>query len=86
LAELVGLDKLALADPETVLKATGFPAGGVAPVLHASAFPVVVDERVIQRPVVFGGGGEEALLLRIPPAAIVTLTGAIVADIMEPLA
>jgi len=82
LSKASGVPNLKLADPNTVLRLTGYPAGGVAPVGHAEPIPVVVDRRVLALPVVFGGGGEEAVLLRIAPADIIALTGAEVADIV----
>ena len=81
LAAIVGVPRLALASPETVLEVTGFPAGGVAPLGHATVLPVIVDRSVLKLPVAWGGGGDESLLLRIDPAAIVRLTDAVVADI-----
>lgn len=83
LAAVAHTGKLAMASEQVVLARTGYPAGGVAPVLHATAFPVVIDERVMDRPVVYGGGGAEDVLLRIAPAAIVSLTGAIIASILQ---
>jgi len=81
LAAVVGVPRLKLASPETVLQATGFPAGGVAPVGHRTTFPVVVDAAVLDLTEAWGGGGDEALLLRIAPADIVRLTSAVVADL-----
>ena len=79
LAAVVELAKLRFASPETVLRVTGFPAGGVAPVGHATAIPVVVDAAVLDLPEAWGGGGDESLLLRIAPADIIRLTNATIA-------
>lgn len=84
LATLVGAKKLTLADPETVLRLTGFPVGGVSPVGHSEPVPVVIDQRVMGLEVAFGGGGAEDVLLRITPSEIQRLTGAMVADIADP--
>jgi prolyl-tRNA editing enzyme YbaK/EbsC (Cys-tRNA(Pro) deacylase) len=81
LSQITGLPSLKLADPETVLSATGYPAGGVAPVGHVSQFPVVIDRRVMSLDAVHGGAGSEETLLRIAPTDIARLTGAIVDDI-----
>jgi prolyl-tRNA editing enzyme YbaK/EbsC (Cys-tRNA(Pro) deacylase) len=81
LAEVAGIPGLKLADAETVLAVTGYPAGGVAPVGHVTRIPVVVDQRVMDMGDVFGGAGTEEALLQIAPADIVRLTGAVIADI-----
>jgi prolyl-tRNA editing enzyme YbaK/EbsC (Cys-tRNA(Pro) deacylase) len=81
LATATGLDRPRLADPATVLAVTGFPAGGVSPVAHATPIRVVIDRRAAVLDVVFGGGGAEDVLLRISPADIIRLTGAEVVDI-----
>jgi prolyl-tRNA editing enzyme YbaK/EbsC (Cys-tRNA(Pro) deacylase) len=80
-ASALQLNQLKLAAPATVSAATGYAVGGVPPVGHLTALPVVVDQRVLDCDVVFGGGGDEQHMLRIAPGEIVRLTGAIVADI-----
>jgi Cys-tRNA(Pro) deacylase len=82
LAAAARLDRPRLADPATVLRITGYPAGGVAPVGHPESLRVVVDRRAADLDVAYGGGGAEELLLRIKPRDIVRLTGAEVADIL----
>jgi prolyl-tRNA editing enzyme YbaK/EbsC (Cys-tRNA(Pro) deacylase) len=84
LAAATGVAKLWLASPPLVLDRTGFPAGGVAPVGHATALPVVIDRRVMDEAWVYGGAGSEDSLLKIRPDDIVALTGARVAEIVEP--
>lgn len=81
LASVAGKQSLAVADPKTVLRITGFPVGGVAPVGHATRIPVVVDVGVISLAQVWGGGGDENLLLCLAPKDIVQLSAANVADI-----
>jgi Cys-tRNA(Pro) deacylase len=81
LAAAAGFSRISMADPATVLRLTGFPAGGVAPVGHATPLPVLVDEAVIDLVEAWGGGGDETLLLRLAPVDIVRLTGATIASI-----
>lgn len=81
LAESVGCGPLSMADAATVLRATGYVAGGVAPVFHAEPFPVVIDTGVMAEAVVHCGSGSEDVLLRMSPADIARLSGAVVADI-----
>jgi Cys-tRNA(Pro) deacylase len=83
LATVTGLDRPRLADPPTVLAVTGFPAGGVAPVGHATLVRVVLDRRAAALDTVYGGGGAENVLLRMSPRDIIRLTSAEVADIVS---
>ena len=82
LSKATGLDRPRLADPATVLVKTGYPAGGVAPVGHATAVRVVIDRRAAELDVVYGGGGAEDVLLRISPRDIIRLTSAEIVDIV----
>jgi Cys-tRNA(Pro) deacylase len=82
-AEALGLSQLRLAAPSTILRATGYRAGGVPPVGHRTRIPVVIDRRVLEQAVVYGGGGDEWHMVRIAPREIQRLTGAAVADVVE---
>ncbi len=81
LSQATGLRQPQLAPPEVVIDLTGYPPGATPPVGHLTPLMVVVDYRVLQVPVVYGGGGESDVMLRISPEEIVRLTGAIVADV-----
>ncbi len=83
LAEVAGLSHLKLASPETVMATSGYAVGGMPPVGHTRPLTVIVDQAVLDEPVVFGGGGRSDLLLRIRPAEIIRLTGATVADVAD---
>jgi prolyl-tRNA editing enzyme YbaK/EbsC (Cys-tRNA(Pro) deacylase) len=80
-AAALGYSSLKLAQPDTVLRCAGYAVGGVPPVGHSPGLRVVIDKRVLEYPLVYGGGGDEQHMLRIHPADIVRLTGAVVADI-----
>lgn len=81
-ARALGLAQLKLASPDAALAATGYPVGGIPPVGHVRALPVVLDASLAGLDEVFGGGGDLWHMLRISPAEIVRATGAIVADIL----
>jgi Cys-tRNA(Pro) deacylase len=83
LAAASGLARPRAASPDAVEAITGYPAGGVAPIGLATGVPVIVDAAVAALPIAFAGGGREHLLLRITPADIVRLNGAIVAAIVK---
>jgi Cys-tRNA(Pro) deacylase len=82
LAAAIGVSSVKMAPPEVILRATGYPAGGVAPVGHVEPITVVIDRRVMELPEAWGGGGDERLLLRLRPADIRRLTGATNADLL----
>ena len=83
-ATVLSLPSLRLARPETVRRRTGYEIGGVPPIAHVEPLLVVVDRRVMERDIVFGGGGDERHMLRISPREIVRVTGALVAEIASP--
>ena len=84
LAAVSGAGKLRVADAPDVLRVTGFPAGGVAPLALPHQLPVIVDSAVMELPVAWGGAGREELLLRVDPTDIVRLNDATVAEIVSP--
>lgn len=84
LAAVAGCEKLRVADSADVLRITGYPAGGVAPLALPQHLPVIVDSAVMELPVAWGGAGREELLLRVVPAEIVRLNNATVAEIVAP--
>jgi Cys-tRNA(Pro) deacylase len=80
-ARLATLERLRIASSARVLEVTGYPAGGVPPVGHLEGLRVIVDASLLEREVLIGGGGSERLLLRISPAEVVRVTGAMTGDI-----
>jgi Cys-tRNA(Pro) deacylase len=85
-AKAVGLTQLKLASADATLQATGYPVGGVPPLGHRTAMPVVIDPSVLRHDMVFGGGGDERHMLRISPDEIRRFTGAVVADVIGEVA
>jgi prolyl-tRNA editing enzyme YbaK/EbsC (Cys-tRNA(Pro) deacylase) len=57
-----------LATPEEVLSVTGYPVGGVPPVLGV---PVFIDGELLSEDYVYGGGGDDHSLLRFRPRDLV---------------
>lgn len=77
--QLLELGKLSIASPEAMLEKTGYPAGGTPPFSFEATF--VMDERVFDMPVVYGGGGSNRALIRITPQEMQRTNGARVANI-----
>lgn len=79
--QFLGLTKLSIASPEVMLAMTGYPAGGTPPFGFDATF--LMDERVFEKPVVYGGGGSDRALIRIAPAEMQRVNGARVAMIRK---
>lgn len=71
----VGRKQVKLADRETVLRVTGYAAGGVPPFGHLLALPTLIDRRIRDMAVVYGGGGDDRTLLRVTPEELGRATG-----------
>lgn len=66
--ELLGEKPPRLAKPDEILERTGYPCGGTPPFGFPAAF--VIDERVLEREVVYAGGGTPTSLIRVRSAEI----------------
>ena len=72
----VGKKQIKLADAETVLRLTGYPAGGVPPFGHPAPLPSLLDRAVLVWDAVYGGGGDDRTLLRVAPGELARVTAA----------
>jgi prolyl-tRNA editing enzyme YbaK/EbsC (Cys-tRNA(Pro) deacylase) len=72
----VGKKQIKLADAETVLRLTGYPAGGVPPFGHPAPLSTLLDRAVLAWEAVYGGGGDDHTLLRVAPDELARVTGA----------
>ena len=72
----VGRKRVKLADAETVLHFTGYPAGAVPPFGHPQPLPTLIDPGVLQYEQVYAGGGAGNALVRVHPREILRVTGA----------
>ena len=68
-----------LASPDELLARSGYPAGGTPPFGFHARF--LVDERVMERPLVYAGGGSDRALVRVAPAELVRVSGGAVARV-----
>ena len=69
------------ADANTVRSATGFAIGGVAPVGHPTALPIVIDRDLLQFDLVWAAAGTPHAVFPITPKQLVTATGGAVVDL-----
>lgn len=72
-AKLLGAPTVRLATAEEMLARTGYPAGGTPPFGFDARF--LVDERVLDREVVYAGGGSDRALVRVAPAEMLRANG-----------
>ena len=82
LAAAIGAGTVKLATAETVLKRTGYPAGGVSPVgIRDPAAHFVIDSAVLAQTEVYGGAGTEDDLVLVAVADLMRVTNARTASI-----
>ena len=77
----LGLKNISLATPDRVKQLTGSEVGYVA--LVNRGVQTIVDERVMEVEMIYGGSGEPNHTLQIAPQAVVMLTQAEVFDFTE---
>ncbi|MBE7939167.1 MULTISPECIES: YbaK/EbsC family protein [Ramlibacter] len=79
---LVG--KLGRADAEFVKSRTGFSIGGVSPVGHAQPPVTLIDRELYRFDEIWAAAGHPHGVFRLKPADLEQLTGAPVADVVQP--
>ena len=77
----LGLKNISLATPEQVLEATGAGVGTVS--LVNPGLPTIIDQRLLEQDMVYGGCGVPQRTLCIRAADLVAVTGARVFDFTE---
>lgn len=61
----LGIERSVSATPGQMLEISGYPAGGISSFGYEATF--LVDERVLEKEVVYTGGGSESSLTKITP-------------------
>lgn len=74
LSKTVGCERIIIADQSTAERLSGYPRGGTPPVFHDHPMPLVVDDALYSKPVLYGGGGSTETVLKITPAEIKRVT------------
>jgi len=75
IAAVIGGRTAALADPDTVLHATGYGAGAVSPFGIDPAVPILIDESLLRFEIVYPAAGTSASMVRVPAALLPEVTG-----------
>ena len=74
-------ESVQIADAKTVKKVTGYSIGGVPPFGHPEALRTVLDETLLELPVVWAAAGSSRAVFDIEPARLAELTDATVARV-----
>jgi prolyl-tRNA editing enzyme YbaK/EbsC (Cys-tRNA(Pro) deacylase) len=59
----LNIERPRIATPEEMLERTGYPCGGTPPFGYNAIF--LIDPRVIEKNIVYGGGGSECALVKV---------------------
>ncbi|MCL8027581.1 Cys-tRNA(Pro) deacylase [Nocardioides bruguierae] len=81
LARALGGSKAVMARPADAERATGYVVGGISPVGQKKRHRTVVDETAVLHDVVYVSGGRRGFDLGLAPDDLVTVTGAVLAEI-----
>lgn len=79
----VGRKRVKLGTPQQVLDITGYSVGTVPPFGHYQVLPTLLNQTVLDHPVVYGGGGALNTLMRLDPQTLLDITGAEVIDLIN---
>jgi prolyl-tRNA editing enzyme YbaK/EbsC (Cys-tRNA(Pro) deacylase) len=74
---------LGRADADFVKARTGFSIGGVAPLAHAEPAQTLIDRELFRFDEIWAAAGHPNGVFRLTPQALVQLTGAPVADVVQ---
>lgn len=75
---------LGRADADFVKSRTGFSIGGVAPLAHSTPTVTVIDRELFRFAEIWAAAGHPNGVFRLSPDELVRLTGAPVADVVQP--
>ncbi|MEM7497036.1 MAG: YbaK/EbsC family protein [Pseudomonadota bacterium] len=76
-------ERLGRADPKLVRAETGFAIGGVPPIGHASAVPVLMDRSLLDHRTVWAAAGAPDAVFAVGPAALAEAVKARIIDVTD---
>lgn len=79
----VSKNRVKIADPDTVLRVTGFTVGGVAPFPHAEKLPILIDKTLERYTMVYAAAGTANSIFGIPLTRLIEMTTGRLEDIVK---
>ncbi|WP_336023047.1 YbaK/EbsC family protein [Halobellus salinisoli] len=76
LAAYLDVDDVSMADPDAISDVVGWSIGGVPPVCHDSAVPVLLDESLLEYDTVWAAAGTPSAVFSIEPTELRQLADA----------
>jgi len=80
LARQTGRRTINPCEPDAAQRYTGYMVGGTSPFGTRRAMPVFVERSILALPAIYINGGRRGLLVRIDPAALTRVLGAVAVD------
>lgn len=81
LGTALGHKRARLADPGEAERATGYVVGGISPFGQRRRLPIVVDSSAAGHATIYVSGGRRGLQVELAPAALLSVTGGMLAPI-----
>ncbi|MCH1512742.1 MAG: YbaK/EbsC family protein [Acidimicrobiales bacterium] len=82
-AELMNIEKLAMASPDQAREATGFAIGGTPPFGHVKTIQTIMDSELLNYEIVWAAAGTPDTCFPIKPGKLKEVTSALVAPIVQ---
>lgn len=82
-ARLLQLKEVAVTDPNTAMRVTGYVIGGISPFGQKRRTLTVLDESALAFAEILVSGGRRGLSIGINPQDLVTALKAVTGDLME---
>lgn len=83
LADVLDAGRVATADPDRVRAATGWAIGGVPPICHERALPVLFDRSLLVHESVYAAAGTPAAVFEVDPERLCRLADARAVDVAD---
>ena len=80
LARQTGRKTISPCEPDAAQRYTGYMIGGTSPFGTRRALPVFVERSILELPAIYINGGRRGLLVRIDPAELTRVLGAVAVD------
>jgi len=80
LARQTGRRTISPCEPDAAQRYTGYLVGGTSPFGTRRALPVFVERSILDLPAIYINGGRRGLLVRIDPAELARVLGAVAVD------